>query len=96
MRPLAVLIGIVLGSTASLALGLTMTWIVLLFLPEHAEVFAAERAPLAQAIGLFAASAAAAGVSFWSELQNQRWRLVAHFVLLALLGLAVVVYWPRR
>ncbi len=52
MRPLAMLIGIVMGSTLSIFVSLTLTAIVLLFLPEYADRFAEERGPLLQAIAL--------------------------------------------
>ncbi len=95
MRPLAVLIGIVTGSTISVAVGLTLTWIVLLFLPEHAERFAAEQGPLLRAMALFGALAAVASASFYAELRLRPWRGKAHAAMLALLGIAVWVYWPR-
>lgn len=96
MRPLTVLIGIVMGSAVSLAVGLALTWVVLLFLPDYQqERMAAERAPLAQAIALFGLLALAAATSFLGEIRARRWRLPAHAVLVALLGLAVWVYWPR-
>lgn len=96
MRPLAVLIGIVTGSAVSLAVGLTLSWIVLLFLPEHAERFAGEQGPLLRAMILFGLMAAVAGTSFYGELRRRFWRIAAHATLLALLGIAVWTYWPRR
>lgn len=95
MRPLAVLIGIILGSAVSLAVGLAMTWVVLLFLPEHASAFAGERAPLARAIALFSLTSATAGASFYAELRGRRWRLFAHASMTAMLVLTVWAYWPR-
>ena len=95
MRPLAVLIGIILGSAVSLAIGLAMTWVVLLFLPEHADAFAAERGPLLQAITLFSLTSATAAASFYAELRGRPWRLIAHASMTAMLGLTVWVYWPR-
>jgi hypothetical protein len=95
MRPLAVLIGIVFGSVLSLAIGLAMTWIVLLFLPEHAEAFAVERSPLLHAIALFSVTAVAAGVGLYGELRTRSWRFIAHTSIVALLGFVVWIYWPR-
>ena len=40
MRPLTLLLGIVMGSTVSLAVGLLGTWIIILFLPQQAARFA--------------------------------------------------------
>jgi ABC-type Mn2+/Zn2+ transport system permease subunit len=95
MRPLAVLIGIVMGSAVSLAVGLLLTWITLLFLPEYAAQLAQERAPLGEAISIFSLISAAAGVSFYAEIRTRSWRFIAHAVTVALLGLAVWLYWPR-
>lgn len=95
MRPLAVLIGIVMGSAVSLAVGLLLTWTVLLFMPEHAERFAGEQAPLMKAIALFGVMAAISAASFYAELRLRPWRHVAHASTLAMLGVAVWTYWPR-
>jgi hypothetical protein len=95
MRPLAALIAIVMGSTVALAVGLGMTLVVFLFLPEHADRLAAERGPLLQAVLIFTGIAAAAGGSFYAELRKLHWRLPAHGLMVALLGVAVWIYWPR-
>ena len=95
MRPLAVLLGIVMGSAVSLAVGLALTWITLLFLPEYAAQLAQERAPLAQGIGIFSLISAASGLSFYGELRARSWRYWAHAATLGALGIAVYLYWPR-
>jgi uncharacterized membrane protein YqgA involved in biofilm formation len=95
MRPLAVLIAIVFGSAVSLTVGLSMTWIVLLFLPEHAAVFAQEKAPLLRAIALFMLLTVAGGASLYAELRLRPWRRFAHTAMVAALSLTVWVYWPR-
>jgi hypothetical protein len=95
MRPLAVLLGIVMGSTVSMAVGLLLTWVVFLFMPQHADRLAAEKAPLLKAILLFTLLAAAAAASFYGEIRGRRWRLQAMAVMVALLGVAVWAYWPR-
>jgi hypothetical protein len=95
MRPLAVLLGIVMGSTVSLAVGLVLTWVVFLFMPQHADRLAAEKAPLLKAILLFTLLSAAAAASFYGEIRGRRWRLQAMAAMVALLGVAVWTYWPR-
>jgi multisubunit Na+/H+ antiporter MnhF subunit len=95
MKPLAVLIGIVMGSAVSLALGLLMTLAVVLLIPEHADRLAAEKAPLLKAIVLFTLLAAAASTSFYGEIRTRRWRFPAHAVMVAVLGAAVWMYWPQ-
>jgi hypothetical protein len=94
MRPLAVLLGIVMGSTVSLAVGLALTWVVFMLMPEHAERLAPEREPLARAIGLFTLLAGASAASFYGALKGLPWRWLAYLALTGLLALTVSVYWP--
>jgi len=42
MRPLGFLLAIVTGSTVALSIGLLLTWVVILFLPEDEAQFAPE------------------------------------------------------
>jgi len=84
-----------MGSTVSLAVGLAMTWIVFLFMPEYGGRLGGERAPWLGAVLLFTLISAAAAGSFYGEIRTRRWRFPAHAVMVALLGVAVWVYWPR-
>ena len=95
MRPLAVLLGIVMGSTVSLAVGLAMTFIVILCMPQHADRFSAEKVPLLKAILMFTLLSAAAAASFYGEIRIRRWRPAAMATMLALLGVTIWMYWPR-
>ena len=83
-----------MGSTVSIAVGLALTWVVFLLLPEHAERLQSEREPLARAIGLFAALAAASVASFVGVLRMKGWRFAAYVALIVLLTLIVWVYRP--
>jgi len=95
MRPLAVLIGFLMGTSAAITVGLTMVWVVYLILgPEYGQL-QAERKPLLQAIGLFAPLTALAVASFVGQLRRtsgRRWPLVGVVVWLSLVAW---VYWPR-
>ncbi len=95
MKPLTALLGILAGSAVALASGLIMTWIVILLLPADEQVFAPEHAHLVQAILIFTLVSAASGGSFYGELRERRWRLGAHGMTIAVLGLAVWLYWPK-
>jgi len=95
MRPFAVLLAIVTGSAVSLALGLLMTGAVLLFMPANAERFVAEKGPLLQAILLFTELSAVSGAALYGELRTRQWRFGAIAAMVAMLGVAVWVYWPR-
>lgn len=94
MRPLTILLGIAMGSTVSLAVGLTLTWIVILFLPREADRFAPERVPLLQAMAIFTALAAATAASFYADLRSRGWRRLAHGLTVALLAVTLWMYWP--
>ena len=94
MRPLAVLLGIVMGSAVSMAVGLILTGVVFLFLPDSAARFAPERLPLARGILVFSLISAASATSFYGELRVRRWRFLSHLAVIALLGVAVWLYWP--
>jgi hypothetical protein len=97
MRPLAVLIGIIMGSAFALFAGLALTWITLLFVPsdEAGELFG-ERTTLGVAIAVFAALSLVAGISFYGQLRERRWRPAAHVAMTACLVAAVWLYWPKK
>jgi cytochrome bd-type quinol oxidase subunit 2 len=96
MRPLVVLLGIVMGSAVSIALGLLMTGAVFLLLHDSDSRLADESRPLMATVVVSVLLAAVAAASFYGELRQERWRRVAHAVLLAGLAFAVWTYWPRE
>ena len=95
MRPLAALLAILAGSAVALAVGLLMTWAVILFLPADEARFAPEHTALMRAIGVFTAFAAVSVGSFYAEQRERRWRLGAHAATLAMFAVAVWLYWPK-
>jgi len=95
MRPLAALLAILTGSVLALAIGLLLTWVVILFLPAEQARFAPEQAALLKAIGVFGLFAAVSGASLYGEMRGRRWRLAAHAGTVAMFALAVWVYWPK-
>ncbi len=95
MRPLVVLLGIVMGSTVSIAVALLLTGIVFLLLPDYAERLADEQRPLMVACSLSVLLAAAAATSFYGELRDRPWRRLAHAGLSVMLVIALWTYWPR-
>ena len=96
MRPLVVLLGIVMGSTVSISVGLLMTGVVFLLLPEYAQRLAEERSPLLTACLLSMFLAAVSAASFYGELRSRRWRFAAHGALLVVLVLSLWAYWPKQ
>ena len=95
MRPLVVLLGIVVGSTVSIALGLLMTGAVFLLLQDSDSRLADESRPLMVTCLFSVLLAAVAAASFFAQLKERRWRFLAHTGLVALLAVAVWTYWPN-
>jgi hypothetical protein len=95
MRPLAVLLGIVMGSTVSVAVALAMTLVVFLFLPEYSARVDAEFAPLLRSFAVTVLLAATAVASFYGELRSLGWRRAAHAALVAFLVAVAVFAIPR-
>lgn len=95
MRPLVVLLGIVMGSTVSIALGLLMTGAVFLLLHDSDSRLADESRPLMATCLVSVLLAAVAAASFYSELKHLRWRYLAHAVLVSGLAFVVWTYWPK-
>ena len=97
MRPLAFLLAIVTGSTVALSIGLLLTWVVILFLPENEAQFAPEHGPLLRAVAVFTLFAATAALSLYGEMARRvrSWRFLAHFATVAMFGVAIWMYWPK-
>jgi hypothetical protein len=95
LRPLAVLLGIAMGSAFSLFVGLALTLVVFLSLPEYRERLQGEQAPLLAGIGWSALLTAVSAAAFLGEIRLRTWRRPVQLaVLLVLLGMGLV-YWPR-
>jgi hypothetical protein len=95
MRPLVVLLGIVMGSTVSIAAALLLTGVVFLLLPEYGARLAEESRPLLAACVISMSLAGVAAASFYGELRGRSWRRTAHGALVAVLAVALWVYWPK-
>jgi hypothetical protein len=95
MRPLAMLLGIVMGSTVSIAVGLALTLVVFALLPEHADRIGEEYGPLWRSFLGMALVAAVAAASFFGEVRQRPWRRATQLLLLAVLATATWLYWPR-
>ncbi|MEZ5458790.1 MAG: hypothetical protein R3E65_05580 [Steroidobacteraceae bacterium] len=94
MRPLAVLLGIVMGSTVSIAVGLALTIIVFALLPEYSDRIAEEYGPLWRSFMAMAMVSGLAVASFVGELRQRPWRRYAHVALLLVLAGGLWLFWP--
>ena len=96
MRPFTVLIGIILGSSASITFGLGAVLIVFCVLAgEHPDLWR-ELPQLASSLVAFAVLTAASAGSFLGQIKARPWRGWAHLATIACLGALILLYWPRR
>ena len=95
MKPLAVILGIVMGSTLALAVALGITGIVFLLLPEYSARLASEQLPLLKGIAWSWSLSALSVGSFIGELRGRRWRYPCQLLLLLLLCALLWRYWPH-
>ena len=94
MRPMAVLIGIIMGSAVALSVSLSMSGIVFLLLPEYSARLAPERLPLLKGLLWSWSLAALGGASFVGELRHLRWRYATELALAVMLVALGFIYWP--
>jgi hypothetical protein len=96
MRPFTVLIGIILGSAASITFGLGTVLIVFWVLAgEHPDLMRELPQLVLNSIAFAVLTAASAG-SFLGQLKARSWRGWAHLATALSLGAVVLLYWPRR
>jgi hypothetical protein len=85
MRPLTVLTGIVLGSSAATSFGLAATLVVFMVLADEHPQFRTELPLLAAYLAIFLGLTALAGISFVGLARERPW-----------LCLLAAVYWQTR
>jgi hypothetical protein len=96
MRPFTVLIGIVLGSAASITFGLGAVLVVFgVLMGEHPDL-SREMPRLAGSLAAFGVLTAASAGSFLGQARLRPWRGWAHIATGISLGIVVLLYWPRR
>jgi hypothetical protein len=96
VRPLTVLTGIVLGSSAATTFGLGATLVVFLVLSGEAPEFRKELPLLALYVALFASLTALAATSFVGLARNRPWRRWAQGAMWGALAGLAVLYWYTR
>ena len=96
MRPFTVLIGIVLGSAASITFGLGAVLIVFCVLVGEHPDLSPELPQLVGSLIAFAGLTFASAGSFLGQVTVRPWRGWAHLATAACLGAVVLLYWPRR
>jgi len=96
VRPLTVLTGIVLGSSAATTFGLAATLVVFLVLSGEVPQFRAELPMLALYVTLFAGLTALAATSFVGLAKNRAWRRWAQGAMWGALAGLAALYWYTR
>ena len=96
MRPFTVLIGIILGSAASISFGLGTVLIVFLVLGAQHPELPRELPRLAGSLAAFAILTAASAGSFLGQITLRPWRGWAHLATGICLCGVILLYWPRR
>jgi uncharacterized membrane protein YfcA len=96
MRPFTVLIGILLGSAASITFGLAAVVIVFCVLAADHPQLSREMPQVLSSLCAFAILTAASASSFLGQIKARSWRGWAHLGTAACLGAVILYYWPRR
>jgi hypothetical protein len=96
MRPFTVLIGILMGSAASLTFGLGTVLIVFCILGGKHPELSSELPQLIKSLLAFGALTAVSAGSFVGQAKGRPWRRWVHAALFVCLAGVVMLYWPRR
>lgn len=94
MRPLAIIVGIVLGSCVAITLGLAVVLLIYVVLGTDEPALRRELSPLGIALALFSVLTAVSALSFYGLLTDKRWRYLPCTALLVCLSLTGFYYWP--
>lgn len=96
MRPLTVLTGILLGSSAATTFGLAATLVVFLVLSGDYPQFREELPVLVRYLVVFVALTALAALGFLGLAKNRPWRHWAQAAMWGTLAALVALYWSTR
>ena len=96
MRPFTVLIGIVLGSAASITFGLGAVLVVFFVLMGEHPDLSRELPRLAGSLLAFGVLTTVSAGSFLGQARLRPWRVWAHLATGISLCMVVLLYWPRR
>ena len=94
MRPLTIITGVVLGSSASITLGLVVVMLIFVLSGLDQPRISDEFEPLAASVGLFAILTAFSAASFIALVKERTWRWYAQMAMWATLLVIARYYWP--
>jgi uncharacterized membrane protein len=94
MRPLTIITGIVLGSSASITLGLIVVMLIFVLTGLDQPRISDEFEPLASSVAMFAVLTAFSAASFIGEVKAQAWRWYAQAAMWLTVLAIGTYYWP--
>jgi hypothetical protein len=94
LRPLAIFLGIAMGSAVALLAGLSMTAAVFILLPEFSERLHAEQSPLLAAVLWATSLTLVSSLAFVGEVRERAWRRWPQGLLVLFLAAMGWHYWP--
>ncbi|MGB5209063.1 MAG: hypothetical protein WBN31_15585 [Gammaproteobacteria bacterium] len=95
MPPLAIITGILLGTSASIGAGLTVVLFLFFLLSDQHPRLAAEYPALIESTIIFLIMTAICGISFLGLIRRKQWRWLSQAAMWAGLALTVVYYLPE-
>jgi len=95
VSPLAVLMGIIMGSAVTISIGLAMVLVVFLLMGSEYPALAREYGALLTSFGLFLALAFVSSYAFVAVLRQGRWRWHAQFATWLTVAILSFHYWPK-
>ncbi len=95
MPPLAIITGILLGTSASIGAGLTVVLFLFFLLSDQHPRLAAEYPALIESTAIFLIMTAICAISFLGLVRRWRWRWLAQAAMWSGLALTVVHYLPE-
>jgi len=84
-----------MGSAVAVAVALSMTAVVFLFLPEYQARIDPERLSLYKGLAWSWSLASVGAASFIGELRRRSWRHAPQLLLAAMVAILAWKYWPR-
>jgi len=94
MQPLAVVTGILLGSSLAISLGLAVVAFLFFLLGDDYPQLATEFRPLLESTGLFVTQTALCAWGFIGLIKHRPWRWYAQAAMWVGLCLILLYYWP--
>jgi hypothetical protein len=95
VSPLAVLMGIIMGSAVTISIGLAMVLVVFLMMGREYPTLTREYGALLSSFLLFLVLAFVSSTAFLGVLRSTRWRWYAQAATWLVVGVLALHYWPR-